>query len=389
MAVRRIPCPNNDSLTEGQRILRPAARGSSVLRNGQGPRSILCAATAVMLISSCGNARDDVTSGVTPSLTVTGTGTTEFQGVHHAAQSPIDGSLYVLDAMGLHKFASTGEYVTSHDVSNIARTDPRSGLSFTWAPDGSLVLRDHAGYFRLDGNDPMLPMRTPPEGGTGPPYVPRFRPDGCAVEFRNRLGEVDGERLPWLVDAVVRCLEGVTIDSTSLPIAWTVRLPNSNRTPPPMSNGPVLDMDSFGRYWFAERRGYTLLALSPEGDTLLRHEMDATPRTMPYTERKRWADEWTDLFEVSPESVPTTETIVRRVVACSDGERVLVFPRTKDVAEGTAVDVFQWEEYLGRFHFSEPLRLLHHHPECRGNQVTGSTMGPDGGERVVVFRLPL
>jgi hypothetical protein len=313
----------------------------------------------------------------------------EFRGILHAAQSPVDGTLVVLDATGLHKFTPAGDHLGSHGVSTIPRMDPRAGLGFTWDAQGVLVLRDHAGYFRLDGVDPMLPRRVPPQRGTAPPYVPRFRPDGCAVEFLSRLGDVEGERLPWLVDVALRCRDGMTIDSTSLPVSWTVRLPNSNRTPPPMSNGPVMDMDPTGRYWFAERRGYTLLALSPHGDTLLRHEMEALPRVIPQEERERWAAEWTDLFEVSPESVPTTETIVRRIVACSDGARILVFPRTEDVAEGTAADVFKEEEYLGRVHFSEPLRLLHHHPECRGDHVTGSMVGPDGKERVIVYRLPI
>jgi hypothetical protein len=155
-----------------------------------------------------------------------------------------------------------------------------------------------------------------------------------------------------------------------------------------MGNGPVAAVDREGRYWFAERRERQLIGLSTKGDTLVRYDIDVIPRPIPHAERVRWAEGWTSLFEISPESVPETETIGRAIVPSDDEDSVLYFLRTATDEEGSVADLFTWEKYLGRLRFSEPMLLLHHQPTFRGEQLIGVTRGPGDAQRVVVYRIP-
>jgi hypothetical protein len=350
-------------------------------------RWLLFSGWGIVLLGGCGVEEPSSEPGMEPTLVLSGPPGEPFRGVRHAAASPEDGSIHVLDTRGLHVFTPSGDHLRSMEVANLPRPGAGPPWSFAWTAEGKLVLRDSGGYFALGDPSDGLPPRSVQLRGNLPPYLPRFLPDGCAVELRGRLGEVDGERLPWHHDVLVQCAGGMSVDSVSLPVTWTVRLPGSRRTPPPMSNGPLTAVDRLGRYWFAERRGEYLLGLSATGDTLVRHGIDATPRPIPWDERVRWAEGWTTLFEVSPESVPETETIGRVLVPSDDEDSVLYFIRTATDDEGSVADLFTWDEYLGRFRFSEPMLVLHHQPTLRGDQLIGVAQGPGDFERVVVYRI--
>jgi len=348
---------------------------------------ILVMASGIGLLGGCTGADPSSEPGTDPILVLSGPPGEPFREVRHAGASPRDGAIHVLDRQGLHVFTPSGDHVQSLEVATVPRPGGRAAWSFAWTPEGVLVLRDGGGCFTLtDGNDALPPCSAEVQGNL-PPYLPRFRPDGCAVELRSRLGAVEGERLPRRLDALLHCAGGTVIDSLSLPVTWTVRLPTSRRTPPPMGNGPVAAVDREGQYWFAERRGLHLIGLSPTGDTLVRHDVDAVPRPLPHDERARWAEGWTSLLEVSSASVPETETIGRALVPSEDEDKVLYFIRTATDDEGSVADLFTWEEYLGRFHFSEPMLLLHHQPTFRGEHLVGVAQGPGDQQRVVVYRI--
>jgi hypothetical protein len=348
--------------------------------------ALMCAA---LLLSACAPEGAPARSGIEPILMLDGSsGTAPFRGLRHVAAAPCDGSIHVLDSQGLHVFSPSGEYLETKDLESVPRSNPQPVWSFWWDHEGRLVLRDTGGHFRLDGESPTLPPRDSALRGNVPPYVGRFGPRGCVVEFRGRLGEVQGERLPWRRDVLHLCREGPSVDSVSIPIVWTSRLPESRRTPPPMGESPVTAFDRHGRYWFAVSRGTELLGLSSTGDTLVQHTVDAIPRLIPHSERVRLAEEWTDMFRVEPTSVPPTEPVGRAIVPYEDSDRVLYFLRTQHDAAGTLADVFTWERHIGRVRFAYALELLHHKPTVRNDRLFGVMIDSDGRERVVVYELP-
>lgn len=222
--------------------------------------------------------------------------------------------------------------------------DPRLRRYSVFGPDGDLV----ATHVR-----PIQGSSSPWEGdvmeGAVLDWGLAFPDEGPEV--------IAGERV--LFEPFRVLVESGRVDSLP-PITFRQEMVADGSRPNPFFGGSLtraVDAAS-GTVWFADSRRYELRARTLAGDTTLLATLAVTPA--PVTEAD--VDDLRTRFQGRPgalapylESLPRTRPVLESLDLDPTGY-VYVLPHARDVAPGSAVDVFdRTGVYLGRLPFAEPV----------------------------------
>jgi hypothetical protein len=141
-------------------------------------------------------------------------------------------------------------------------------------------------------------------------------------------------------------------------------------TPRPFAERLHLFLDRQGFVWFVHGRDYTVYRRTLGGDTVSLFTLPVEPELVTAQERDGFVVHWRQ-WGVTREDVPRTKPVVLGIAGDNAGH-ILVFPHTREVAEGTAFDLFtEAGVYQGRVHLPLKLVLLNTQVVVRGGALYG------------------
>ena len=156
--------------------------------------------------------------------------------------------------------------------------------------------------------------------------------------------------------------------------------------PKPFSERLEYFVDESGGIWFGNAKEYRILRRDMDGDTTLVFTLPAVPETVSEREKLALVDDWLQTRKTPIDQILDEKPVLERIITDDEGH-VLVFPRLKGIAAGSAVDVFsEGGVFLGRV--ALPVLLeLRPEPISRGGRLFGVTKGEFDVPYVVAFEL--
>lgn len=255
------------------------------------------------------------------------------------------GSMYVLDAGAreVRVFDSRGRFLRTQGGPGEGPGEFAVAAGLTWSPAGELWVADYNLYvynvFAPDGTF----LRSVPRAVRGSiyPWPGWFDPGGFLVDWTYGRERVAAEEFPAReVRNLVRVSgDGEPLD-TPLVLTHVVPLVAGGERWIPFRPATGMRPGPPGSLLWYLTDEYSIARVTLSGDTTLVFSLDSSPAPVTAAERDSvLAISDSDGPRYSPEDIPLTKPVIRRITAADDGH-IYVLAETLGNAAGSVVDVF-------------------------------------------------